>query len=81
MYCYTYTSASSGLRKEVREKRETERSDTEAMKRNKCYRDNKYHEMTPFIVFKCNKKRSHKRRSVTRANTNGYIFLKFPIDM
>ena len=37
--------------------------------------------MTLFMVFKFNKERSHKTRSVTGANTNGYIFLKFPIDI
>ena len=67
--------------KKERKKREIERKDTHAIKRNKRYRANKYHEMTPFIVFKCNKERSHKRRSVTRANTDKYIFLEFPIDI
>ena len=38
-----------------------------------------YHEVKPFIAFKCNKERSHKRRSMTMANTNTNIVLKFPI--
>ena len=36
-----------------------------------------YYQMTPFIAFNCNKERSYERRSVTMANTNGYIFLNF----
>ena len=35
--------------------------------------------MTPFIVIIRDKERFHRRRSVKMANTNGYIFLKFPI--
>ena len=37
--------------------------------------------MTSFIAFKSGEERSHKRRSVTLANTNGDIFLKFLIDI
>ena len=82
-YCktYLYTSASCRLRKKVIKKTEIERNYTHAIKRNKRYRADTYHEMTPFIVFKYDKKRCHKRRSVTRANTDGYIFLKFLIDI
>ena len=45
------------------------------------WRANVYHKMTPFISVKCNKERFHKRRSVTMANTNGYLFLNFPVYM
>ena len=40
-----------------------------------------YHETTPFIALICNKERVHKRGSVTMANSNRSIFLKFPIDI
>ena len=65
----------------MRKKREIERNDTHATKRNKHWRANTHHEMNPFIVFKCNEERSHKRHSVTMSNTNGCLFLKFPIDI
>ena len=78
---YPNTSASSRLHKKVRKKREKERSNTHAIKENNRWRANMYHETTPFIALICNKERVHKRGSVTMANNNRFLFLKFPIDI
>ena len=43
--------------KKIRREKETERNETNAVKWNKRWGPNTYHEMKPFIVFKCNKER------------------------
>ena len=35
--------------------------------------------VTPFIVLVCNKESVPKRHSVAMVNTNGYLFLKWPL--
>ena len=47
------------LTKDFKKRKKIERIETHAIKLNKCSRANMYHEMTPFIVFICNKKREH----------------------
>ena len=37
--------------------------------------------MTSFIVLICHEEKFPKRRSVTIANTSGYMLLKFPVDI
>ena len=50
------------LHQKIRKKREIERNDTYAIKWNKFWISNTYHEMTPYIVLICNKERFHKGR-------------------
>ena len=46
-------------KKRKKRKKELERKETHAIKWNDRWWTNKYHEMTPFIVLKCNKNRVH----------------------
>ena len=50
------------LHQKIRKKREIERSDTYAIKLNKFWIPNTYHEMTLYIVLTCNEERFHKER-------------------
>ena len=83
LYCkfwqiYLNMSASSRLhKKKKRKKRTIESNDTHTTKWNKRWRADTYLEMTPFIVFTCNKKRVYKRRSVTSVNTKDTYFWNF----
>ena len=43
--------------KKIRQEKEIERNETNAIKWNKRWGPNTCHEMTPFIVLKCNKER------------------------
>ena len=67
--------------KNIREKREIERNEKYAIKWNKHWRAYTYHKITSFIVLICHKEKYAKRRSVTIANTSGYMLLKFPVDI
>ena len=46
-------------KKIIIKKKEIERNETHAIEWNKPWRAHTYHEMTPFIVIKCNKERVH----------------------
>ena len=44
-------------KKKIRKKKEIEKNETYAIRWNKRWGANTYHEMIPFIVLKCNKER------------------------
>ena len=55
----TQQHASSKINKKIRKKEKKKKKKTQAMKQKYDWRVNTYYEMTPFIVFICNKVRVH----------------------